>query len=66
MEEKKSISNLNLLIDTIVNYYTAKDKDIQGERWKEGTSMDDISMVPKEIDDLVKESFIKKLKEFNQ
>ena len=66
MEEKKSISNLNLLVETIVSYYMAKDKDMQGERWKEGTSMDDISTIPKEVDDLVRESFIKKLKEFNE
>jgi hypothetical protein len=66
MEGNKSISNLNLLIETIVSYYTAKDKDIQGEKWKEGTTMDDFSMVPKEIDDLVRDSFIKKLKEFNE
>lgn len=55
-----------MLVETIVSYYMAKDKDMQGERWKEGTSMDDISVIPKEVDDLVRESFIKKLKEFNE
>jgi hypothetical protein len=66
MKDANSISNLNLLIETIVSYYTAKDKDMQGEKWKEGTHMDDVSMIPNEIDDLVKQSFIKKLKDFNQ
>lgn len=66
-EEKNDLKDLSLLIDTIVNYYSfLKEKDDEGEEWKIGTNKDNISVIPREIDTLVKESFIKELKKFNE
>jgi hypothetical protein len=64
--EDKELNKLSTLIDTIVNYYSfLKEKDDEGEEWKIGTTKDN-SIVPSEINNLVKNVFIKELKKFNE
>jgi hypothetical protein len=65
--EDKELNKLSTLIDTIVNYYSfLKEKDDEGEEWKIGTDKDNVSVVPPEINNLVKNVFIKELKKFNE
>lgn len=72
--ETGKISELNNLVNMIVDYYCFKnnvfdDEQDDTEGWKKGTKFDPSNgedIVPTDIDQLIKKAFIYQLKKFNK
>lgn len=70
--DNSSVSELNTLVNMIVDYYCFKnnifdDEEEDDEKWKKGTKFDNQEdIIPTKIDNLIEKVFINQLNKFSK
>lgn len=70
--DNNSVSELNTLVNMIVDYYCFKnnifdDEEEDDEKWKKGTKFDNQEdIIPTKIDNLIEKVFVNQLNKFSK